>query len=36
MNESLRSFVEHEEPPARVVAWERAEGNSLWDGPAEC
>ena len=31
MNESFRAFVEHEEPPARVVAWERAEGDSLWD-----
>ena len=31
MNESFRTFVEHEEPPARVLAWERAEGKSLWD-----
>ncbi len=31
MNESFQNFVAHEEPPARVVAWERAEGDSLWD-----
>jgi hypothetical protein len=31
MNESFRTFVEHEEPPARILAWERAEGKSLWD-----
>lgn len=31
MNESFRRFVAHEEPRAQVVAWERAEGDSLWD-----
>src|SRR5262249_20865327 len=31
VNQGFRQLLEPEEPPPRIRAWERAEGNSLWD-----